>query len=106
VRAVDFCYWLQGMFELNPPTSLSSEQRTCIAKHLRLVSVTEPKHTNAFVRWLELYLPSARERADLEAIRATLASQFQHVIDKSYEGSQEAMNEAHGGGDWPPLIRC
>ena len=59
MKAVEFCYWLQGMFELNPPTALSAEQRTCIVNHLRLVKVAEPKHTNAFVRWLDLYLPSA-----------------------------------------------
>lgn len=107
MKAVEFCYWLQGMFELNPPTALSAEQRTCIVNHLRLVKVAEPKHTNAFVRWLDLYLPSAGERADLDAIQSTLAAQFQHVIDKSYAGSQAEMNAAHGaGGDYAPLMRC
>lgn len=35
----DFCYWLQGYFEINSVTddNLSSEQVQCIRKHLNLV---------------------------------------------------------------------
>ena len=33
----DFCYWLQGMFELSDPKSLTKEQTSLIKKHLHMV---------------------------------------------------------------------
>ena len=47
----DFCYWLQGFFELRGKEDMSSEQVECVAKHLALVfkheidpSAGPPKH--------------------------------------------------------------
>ena len=39
----DFCYWLQGYFELNPAegAALGPNQVACIKKHLALVFVNE-----------------------------------------------------------------
>jgi hypothetical protein len=37
----DFCYWLQGYFELNGYTDLTKEQVETIGKHLNLVFVHE-----------------------------------------------------------------
>jgi hypothetical protein len=37
----DFCYWLQGFFELEGVTELSQEQSECIARHLALVFIHE-----------------------------------------------------------------
>jgi hypothetical protein len=37
----DFCYWLQGMFELQKVTKLDNEQVTTIKNHLNLVFVHE-----------------------------------------------------------------
>lgn len=37
----DFCYWLQGMFELSDPKSLSKEQTSLIKKHLHMVFAHE-----------------------------------------------------------------
>ncbi len=33
----DFCYWLQGLFELKNPESLNKEQTKQIKNHLKLV---------------------------------------------------------------------
>ncbi len=33
----DFCYWLQGFFEIADPKSLSKEQIDMIQKHLSMV---------------------------------------------------------------------
>ena len=33
----DFCYWLQGFFELKDTEGVTSEQATIIKKHLALV---------------------------------------------------------------------
>ena len=37
----DFCYWLQGYFEIGGPADLSVEQAEIIRKHLGLVFVHE-----------------------------------------------------------------
>ena len=37
MKAVEFCYWLQGLFELAEPTTLSAHQTDLIKKHLNLV---------------------------------------------------------------------
>jgi len=33
----DFCYWLQGLFELENPQELNERQTTTIKRHLALV---------------------------------------------------------------------
>jgi hypothetical protein len=37
MNTIDFCYWLQGHFELNPDTPLTTEQTKVIKNHLHLV---------------------------------------------------------------------
>jgi hypothetical protein len=41
MRSVDFCYWLQGHFELNGYNALTKEQVEMIGKHLNLVFLHE-----------------------------------------------------------------
>lgn len=44
MNAQDFCYWLQGLFELGQPAALSAEQTEMVRRHLALVfeNVTAP----------------------------------------------------------------
>lgn len=38
MKATEFCYWLQGMFEINPPSNgLTPEQVSIIKAHLDMV---------------------------------------------------------------------
>lgn len=37
MKSVEFCYWLQGMFELSDPDELDETQTQLIRKHLALV---------------------------------------------------------------------
>lgn len=37
----DFCYWLQGLFELGKPVSLDAEQTELIRRHLNMVFAHE-----------------------------------------------------------------
>jgi hypothetical protein len=39
MKAVEFCYWLQGLFEVGEPTSLSEKQTDLIKRHLNMVFV-------------------------------------------------------------------
>lgn len=36
MKATEFCYWLQGMFELAAPTELNAEQTDLIKRHLAM----------------------------------------------------------------------
>lgn len=37
----DFCYWLQGLFELSNPQSLTVDQTNMVKQHLAMVFVHE-----------------------------------------------------------------
>lgn len=37
MKAVEFCYWLQGMFEIADPKELNEHQTECIKRHLNMV---------------------------------------------------------------------
>lgn len=37
MKAVEFCYWIQGMFELTDPVGLDAKQTDLIKRHLALV---------------------------------------------------------------------
>tara|TARA_Y100001973_G_C5197892_1_gene335585 strand:- start:844 stop:1038 length:195 start_codon:yes stop_codon:yes gene_type:complete len=41
MKSVEFCYWLQGMFELTDTKELNEQQTEMIKKHLQLVFVHE-----------------------------------------------------------------
>lgn len=37
MKAVEFCYWLQGLFELGNPQTLDAAQTDLIKRHLAMV---------------------------------------------------------------------
>lgn len=37
MKATEFCYWLQGMFEINPTKSLTEVQTDIVKRHLQMV---------------------------------------------------------------------
>lgn len=37
MKSVEFCYWLQGMFELSNPQTLDATQTDLIKRHLAMV---------------------------------------------------------------------
>jgi len=37
MKSIEFCYWLQGLFELAKPLSLTEEQTLLIKNHLDMV---------------------------------------------------------------------
>jgi hypothetical protein len=37
----DFCYWLQGLFELGEPQSLDAKQTELVRRHLAMVFIHE-----------------------------------------------------------------
>ena len=41
MTSVEFCYWLQGFFEVAEPETLSSKQTEMVKRHLDMVFVHE-----------------------------------------------------------------
>lgn len=41
MKSVEFCYWLQGLFEVGEPTTLNEKQVDVIKRHLNMVFVHE-----------------------------------------------------------------
>ncbi len=41
MKSEQFCYWLQGLFELGNPTQLNEKQTELIKKHLNMVFLHE-----------------------------------------------------------------
>jgi len=41
MKAVEFCYWLQGLFEVGEPTELNAKQTDLIKRHLNMVFAHE-----------------------------------------------------------------
>jgi hypothetical protein len=41
MKSVEFCYWLQGLFELGKPAALTEEQTALVKKHLDMVFIHE-----------------------------------------------------------------
>lgn len=114
MKAVEFCYWLQGYFELSDiaePCALTGKQVACIKAHLALVAAVDPNHDNVFVEWLGAFINDPPHSSGTAKIRRMLAAQFRHVIDPSYGGDKSTLQAIHDGKPSesqkpPPIMRC
>ena len=41
MKSVEFCYWLQGVFEVAEPVTLNEKQTALVKQHLNMVFVHE-----------------------------------------------------------------
>lgn len=108
----EFCYWLQGYFELTREATVrfDDKQVELVRKHLDLVREVEGKLTD-FTAWLDGVLDSyellldpnrttdtdeARDKT-MGMIKTRLGSKFKHDIDPSYgpENVQEVLDGIH-----------
>ena len=104
MKATEFCYWLQGAFELGEQTSLTDPQVVCARKHLELVranGMTGPERVVTFCGWvagvfdlLEGSDATVRKRG-ISMLRSSLNDVFEHAIDKMYENSDH-LESIHG----------
>lgn len=102
----DFCFWLQGHFELSETLNLtmSAHQVQLINNHLCLVEATE--QVGPFTGWLRGFLDRGStkiEQLDADAtarMRNRLKDHFLHVIDPAETTDpklQQQLNEIHQG---------
>lgn len=101
MKATEFCYWLQGFFELTSPTTLTTAQVQCINKHLDLAIAygdkdDSPQRVKNFIGWLKTSLewldPAQPEQ--VQKVKLRLDECFAHVIDKQY-GPDDHLNKIH-----------
>lgn len=115
----EFCYWLQGHFELQIEIEkLNSKQLEIIQRHLDLVfecskMTKQDKSTDAygFCNWLQGFLESKElseyTKGDASLIQDKLNNIFQHEIDLTYtkdKKQQTTMNTIHNPDS--TLLRC
>jgi hypothetical protein len=105
----DFCYWLQGYFEiagLNEAEWQSDRVRDLVLKHLLLVNATPGKWFQElvnFVGWMESCLEFRGTAAQVEAKLSTI---FEHVIDPATAGDSSQQNQIHDDEFGTPGVRC
>lgn len=114
MKATEFCYWLQGAFELASIGMFDELQLACIQKHLELVRALaqddQPRQAVDFCDWLRIGADFIK-RGDAEqakVVRDRLASVFEHAIDPGY-ANQDQLNTIHNGPNKLPLfpgMRC
>ncbi len=116
MKSRDFCYWLQGYFELSAPcnslaTDLSVEQSGIVRQHLNMVLIHEGPQANPFCHWLHGFFQGiVGQRASEEQvalIQRRLTDVFVHEIDPSFPAKQQAdLVTAHGKGAGEFLMNC
>lgn len=107
MNARDFCYWLQGAFEIADCKNMTAEQVSMLKAHLLLVEHLDPAHDNTFVAFLTVRLNGVQTLSakDTEAIRRFLDAQFKHELDPSYVGDKATLQKIHDGDDERPVMR-
>lgn len=83
----DFCYWLQGLFELGKPTQLDSKQLELVQRHLSMV----------FLHEIDPSAGSPEHQADLQKIHDGLAN---------LEGRTEKLEQGPLPSRPDVLLRC
>lgn len=95
----DFCYWLQGFFELYgtrpglKPDELTPEQVQCIRQHLALVFVHEID-------------PSAGGPAEQAKLNAVHAGMTKEEVEKAIADAVSKLPKPGSHGGFGPAIRC
>jgi hypothetical protein len=110
MQSQEFCYWLQGSFELNETTEFDSTQTQIIKQHLDLVFQYDKK-PNGFCNFLKGYFtlanPQVLDTEVTSSIRQQLSTTFKNEIDPTYP-EHKKLNEVHNGGgrSLPPGVEA
>ncbi|MBA2654403.1 MAG: hypothetical protein H0U71_04965 [Gammaproteobacteria bacterium] len=97
----DFCYWLQGYFEISELSNLDVSKIDIIRK--KLTDINEPlgEYTSWLIEVIEdIEMHDFQNEIIMQwedPIRLNLASIFKHVIDDSYSSahSKEKLQKTH-----------
>lgn len=91
MKATEFCYWLQGLFELHNVSELNASQVSLIDKHLKMVFVHEKEQSKYldFCKNLSGYIKFSNmnimNMSVTKRVQDALNDLFEHVIVKKKE---------------------
>jgi hypothetical protein len=101
MQSTDFCYWLQGWFELEEPKKITSEQLDTISAHLALVFQYDAQ-PNRFCQSLQGFLAFNEEHTPGMSVKQTqtlkhmLEDTFRNEIDTRYSAKEfDVLNTIH-----------
>jgi len=103
MQSIDFCYWLQGWFELEEPKNMNSTQLQTISEHLALVFEYDAQ-PNRFCQSLQGFLAFNEDIAQGMSVQQTqilkhmLEDTFRNEIDTRYHVKEfDIMDKIHNG---------
>jgi hypothetical protein len=103
MQSIDFCYWLQGWFELEEPKNMNSTQLQTISEHLVLVFEYDAQ-PNRFCQSLQGFLAFNEDIAQGMSVQQTqilkhmLEDTFRNEIDTRYHVKEfDIMDKIHNG---------
>lgn len=118
----DLIYWVQGFFEIiefgdQEIKALTAEQVKTVQRHIDLVRETTPNSVLCIALEPILKMSESAPMYSFEALKAIVASYFQHVIDPEDEEGLESieidkLNETHfpkglfDDVEKSPIYRC
>ncbi len=70
MKSVEFCYWLQGLFELQEPVKLDEKQTALIKSHLAMV----------FKHEIDPSYGDAKKQVELQKLHDTLSERFKDPV--------------------------
>jgi hypothetical protein len=77
----DFAYWLQGPYEIHPPTgTMTATQKAVILAHVKMSEETSGVFNTALVEFRTWVKTALEFNATHEQISAKLSDLFEHVI--------------------------
>lgn len=110
MQSQQFCYWLQGSFELNDTCEFSPQETQVIKEHLDMVFQYD-HHPNGFCQFLRGYMtiskPDMLDKQTTTLIRKELQKIFKNEIDFSYPPEEMAqLNFIHNSPEKPTGNSC
>lgn len=123
MQSRDFCYWLQGYFEIQGiytssfgnDISFTQNQLKCITNHLNLVFKCEEFNSSKSYQFclsvrvdLDLNVLGSR-KLDFVKIRESLNNVFTHEIDNTFTGDKIELQQIHDGDKYDEnkaVMRC
>jgi predicted RNA-binding protein (virulence factor B family) len=114
MKAIEFCYWLQGLFEINTVYELNENQVNVINKHLQMVFVHEKEDSKYldFCKNLSGYIKFSNmltmNMSVTTRVKEALNDLFEHVLLKKEENIvtyHKSGMQLHSS-DVSELIKC
>ena len=104
MQSRDFCFWLQGLFELAGPLTLDARQTDLIKRHLNLVFVHEIDPSHSDDPKVQGALQAVHDGVDVNALRDLLEEKGFDALSPLSGLSDERRQEIEADIKWAQEI--